>query len=159
MDERYLSRGKLKDNGEWITGYYVFQRKRSGAFGQAILELDFDRHLIIDVWGNSCEVIPETVEQCTGLTDKNGRLIFTGDILHIKTGKGWSCPVGTDVYYKVVFTEFNIECYSCTEYIGFMAERSSGRLSSIYYIVTCYGAEAIGNIHDNPELLQRSDEK
>ena len=102
---------------------------------------------------------PETVEQCTGLTDKNGRLIFTGDILHIKTGKGWSCPVGTDIYYKVVFTEFNIECHSCTEYIGFMAKRSSGSLSSIYYIVTSYGAEVIGNIHDNPKLLQRSDEK
>ena len=58
------------------------------------------------------------------------------------------------IYYKVVFTEFNIQHYSNTEYIGFMAERSNGSLSSIYYIVTSYGAEVIGNIHDNPELLE-----
>ena len=154
MNNRYIFRGKRKDNGEWVTCYYVFQRKRSGVFGQKISELDFDRHLIIDLRGNSHEVIPETVGQSAGLKDKNGKLIFEGDILHIKTGKGWSCPIGTDIYYKVVFTEFNRECYSCTEYIGFMAERSNNCLSSIYYVVTNYGAEVIGNEFDNPELLE-----
>lgn len=56
MNNRFLSRGKRKDNGEWVTGYYVFQRKRSGVFGQKISELDFDRHLIIDLRGNSHEL-------------------------------------------------------------------------------------------------------
>ena len=148
MNNRYLFRGRRKDNGEWVEGY-IFRLKE-----------EFDPMLMLpNKIGKNYEVIPETVGQCTGLKDKNGKWIFEGDILHIKTGKGWSCPIGTDIYYKVVFTEFNIECYSCTEYIGFMAERSSGSLSSIYYIVTRWGAEAIGNIHDNPELLQRSDEK
>ena len=152
MNNRYIHRGKRKDNGEWIEGYLI-QGNRT-----YIVTIEAINYMVVSA---SCmasielvEVIPKTVGQCTGLTDKNGRLIFTGDVLHIKTGEGWSCPVGTDVYYKVIFTEFNIECYSCTEYIGFMAERSSGSLSSIYYIVTRYGAEVIGNIHDNPELLE-----
>ncbi len=119
-----------------------------------ISELDFDRHLIIDLRGNLHEVIPETVVRYTGLEDKNGKLIFKGDILHIRTGKGWSCPVGTDIYYKVVYTKFNIQRYANTEYIGFMAERSNNNLSPIHYVVTTEGAEVIGNIYDNPELLE-----
>lgn len=144
MNNRYICRGKGNpkyNDGEWYYGYLTY---------------DGSDYQIVDSEYGSCKrtVIPETVGQCTSLKDKNGKLIFEGDILHIKTGKGWSCPIGTDIYYKVVFTEFNIKRYSCTEYIGFMAERSSGSLSSIYYIVTNYGAEVIGNIHDNPELLE-----
>ena len=154
MNNRYICKAKRKDNDEWVTGYYVFQRKRSGVFGQIISELDFDRHLIIDLRGNSHEVIPETVGQCTTLTDKNGKLIFTGDILHIKTGKGWTCPVGTDIYYKVVFTEFNEQCNACTEYIGFMADNIHDNEYSIQYLVRAYGAEVVGNVYDNPELLE-----
>ena len=150
MNNRYICKAKRKDNGEWETGFLVITR-----YG-----CSDEQYFIADkMTGYHTPVIPETVGQCTGLKDKDGKLIFEGDILHIKTGKGWSCPIGTDIYYKVVFTEFNIECHSCTEYIGFMAERSSGSLSSIYYIVTSYGAEVISNIHDNPKLLQRSDEK
>lgn len=154
MNNKYICKAKRKDNDEWVTGYYVFQRKRSGVFGQIISELDFDRHLIIDLRGNSHEVIPETVGQCTTLTDKNGKLIFTGDILHIKTGKGWTCPVGTDIYYKVVFTEFNEQCNACTEYIGFMADNIHDNEYSIQYLVRAYGAEVVGNVYDNPELLE-----
>lgn len=146
MNNRYLCKGKRKDNNEWIEGYCV-------CIGEHCYIFSGELGIITINWVQY-EVIPETVGQCTGLKDKNGKWIFEGDILHIKTGKGWSCPIGTDIYYKVVFTEFNIECYSCTEYIGFMAERSSGSLSSIYYVVTNYGAEVIGNIHDNKELLE-----
>ena len=55
MNAGYICKAKRKDNNEWVTGYYVFQRKRSGVFGQKISELDFDRHLIIDLRGNSHE--------------------------------------------------------------------------------------------------------
>lgn len=146
MNNRYIFRGKRKDNEEWIEGYCVCNGEHCYIFSGKLG--------IITINWVPYEVIPETIGQCTTLTDKNGKLIFTGDVLHIKTGKGWTCPVGTDIYYKVVFTEFNEQCNSCTEYIGFMAECSSGSLSSIYYIITNYGAEVIGNVHDNKELLE-----
>ena len=149
MNNRYICKAKRKDNNEWIEGYLVKYNERYYIYYEYADEMCQTGNYL-----SRKEVIPETVGECTELKDKNGKWIFTGDILHIKTGKGWSCPIGTDIYYKVVFTEFNIQHYSNTEYIGFMAERSNGSLSSIYYIVTSYGAEVIGNIHDNPELLE-----
>lgn len=147
MNNRYLYKAKRKDNGEWVCGNLIFRRIWSSEFYVIRVEDNgFDNY-------EEFEVIPETICQCTTLIDKNGKLIFTDDILHIRTGKGWSCPAGIDIYYKVVFTEFNKEHYGCTEYIGFMAERSNGSLSSIYYTVTSYGAEVIGNIHDD-DLLE-----
>lgn len=148
MNNRYICKGKRKDNGEWIEGYYVCNGEHcyifSGKLGIVNKNFYWVRY----------EVIPETVGQCTTLTDKNGKLIFTGDILHIKTGKGWACPVGTDIYYKVVFTEFNEQCNECTEYIGFMADNIHDDEYSIQYLVRAYGAEVVGNVYDNPELLE-----
>ena len=148
-----LFRGKRKDTLEWVEGYYVHI---------PCGRLSRDEHLIQTVKDNGqigqlYEVIPETVGEYTGLTDKNGKngkKIFEGDILHLKAGDGWTCPKGTDVYYKVVFTEFNEEWNSTTEYIGFMAENEYGSLSSIDYHIREHGATVIGNIHDNSELLK-----
>lgn len=67
---------------------------------------------------------------------------------------GWACPVGADIYYKVVFTEFNEQCNACTEYIGFMADNIHDDEYSIQYLVCAYGAEVVGNVYDNPELLE-----
>ena len=100
------------------------------------------------------EVIPETVGQYTGLTDKNGKKIFEGDILQVITGDGWSCPKGTKVYYEVVFTEFNPENATWSEYIGYMAKMERGALRSLANVIRRYDAVVVGNIHDNPELLK-----
>lgn len=104
MDGRFLCKGKRKDNNEWVTGYYVFTRKSLDVFDQMISEFNFDRYLIIDLRGKLHEVIPETVVHCTGLKDKNGKLIFTGDILESRASENkedWKnglLPFRTEVF-------------------------------------------------------------
>ena len=147
MDERFLYRGKRKDNGAWVTGYYVFTRKSLGVFEQIISEFNFDRHLIIDLRGKLYEDIPETVGQCTGLKDKNGKLIFKGDILESRASENkenWE-------KWVVTFSDGS-----------FCFEREIPRKRKYKYEqnllgidnIELYGLTVIGNIHDDKELLE-----
>lgn len=98
----------------------------------------------IFVCEEECEVIPETVGQYTGLTDKNGTKIFEGDICRFREwSKGDMCWFGK-VHYEhqqfLISGEKNKECES-----SFVLAMSRFIPENI---------EVIGNIHDNPELLE-----
>ena len=128
-----LFRGKRVENGEWVFGSYGFEPRRKGAFGQTINDLDHERHYIVskknyEYW----EVAPETVCEYTGVTDKNGKRIFEGDIL----------SDGDDAY-KVRFED------------GIFWADDSHYTTDLFTAVHMAKInEAIGNIHDNPELLE-----
>ena len=152
-----LFRGKRADSGEWVYGDLL----HPDIYGNGYSIEDFTKEK------NNCfDIIPESISEFTGLTDKNGKKIFEGDILHFKTYQGddFACPVGTDVYYRVLFGRCNPDMDTLTEYVGFWALGKNYDEDDLYecgnsisYLVDSHGACVIGNIHDNPELLGGED--
>lgn len=79
------------------------------------------------------------VEQCTELKDKNGKLIYEGDIVHYI--KHTNLGLGGDRYAEVFWWD-NVQ--------GFAIETSYGD----YYGLDDFEIEVVGNIHENPDLLK-----
>ena len=133
-----LFRGKRVDNGEWVYGAYYKQEYVYGDEKVAHCIITTKDVLSNDLWLDYEEVIPETVGQFTGLTDKNGKKIFEGDIVDILT----------ENEERGVIT-YNDGCF-IVEADGFI----------ITFIDHLYGTdvEVIGNIHDNHELLKGEEE-
>ena len=73
MKRQILFRAKRSDNGEWVYGNLI----DSDSIVGKIVEFDGE-YFIPEFW---YKVVPETVAQFTGLTDKNGTKIFDGDII------------------------------------------------------------------------------
>ena len=128
MNDRYLFRGKRKDRQGWIEGDLVHTRMTTQGVVTEIYTLDM-----------SYEVDPETVGQCTGLKDKNGKLIYEGDIV-----KGLF-NFGLEIMSVCTFKDgaFGLTAKQCGEY-HFSAFTS---ICNVKY-------EVIGNIRDNPELFE-----
>ena len=94
------------------------------------------------------------IEQCTGLKDKNDRSIYEGDIIlsNIEYGGTYFVIVG-DVrgycYDAVAFEEYE-------KYLKLGKETFGGLSGSAFHIITDHGpCEVVGNIHENPELLEK----
>ncbi len=128
MNDRYLFRGKRKDGQGWIEGDLVHTRTTTQGVVTEIYTLDM-----------SYEVDPETVGQCTGLKDKNGKLIFEGDIV------------------KGLFN-FGLEIMSVCTFkdgaFGLTAKQCGAYHFSAFTSICNVKYEVIGNIRDNPELLE-----
>ena len=126
-----LYRGKRKDNGEWVEGYYVHAPVRTNV--QCIDDYVI-KHLIITSEGLIYEIIPETLGQYTGLNDKNRKNVFEGDILNCCSFSG-TVFENDVVYWSDLFLMFKVSKHCLY-----------GDSEQEY--------EIIGNIHDNPELLK-----
>lgn len=144
---KILFRGKRKDDGEWIYGDLVCGDMICGNLTD-----------VEDALGTYCnevpyvgfvDVIPETVGQYTGLTDKDGKKIFEGDIIaeyNVIRSKE------VDRYLTV---EFHVDrggwypfatgdgCGCCEDVM--LTPCDDGHVIRV---------EVVGNIHDNPELAE-----
>lgn len=136
-----LYRGKRLDNGAWVEGFYLeFNMPFKHNNESCIQTLKQDGHLdfmhIVD---------PDTVGECTAMRDKNGKLIFEGDVC--KACLNPEICTAT-VKYRDNIASFVMECNE-TEILLFVdmmvAKNSVGDAVWVEYI---------GNVHDNPELLE-----
>ena len=155
-----LFRGKRVDNGEWVEGFYIEDRwgDAEGKEIHGILQDRIHPPFIAD-W-IPVRVQKETVGQYTGLTDKNGKKIFEGDIVRITTtvktdwikdeNGNYKEPKRTDC--AIVQHDKNTGGYKLKVYNKGIYKRIAK--FDLVHIGYYYGAEVIGNIHDNPELLK-----
>lgn len=140
-----LFRGKRVDNGEWVYGTYG----RHTSFDAMIIDrpyLDSNGDLTaLNFW----TVNPETVGQYTGLTDKNGVKIFEGDI--VKEYKTKDKVKGV-----VKFGEYQSGINKYADDLGFYVEWTTENflIQELGYWCRKNMLEVIGNIHDNPGLLE-----
>ena len=146
-----LFRGKRIDNGEWVEGAYCKHDTVKICFSS---DDPKTKHLIITDgfcdWGfepplTGCEVDPETIGQYTGLTDKNGKRIFEGDIV-AQSWYDFNEPTDDsfgEVVYVVGDCSFSVLDSNKNEIT------SLGQGFSYHWEI-----EVIGNIHDNSELLK-----
>ena len=126
-----LFRGKRVDNGEWAYGDYWHLPEKNF---YCISDKEFNR-----------KVDPETVGQFTGLTDKNGKKIFEGDI--IKIISDYDYP--DDYRISKVYVYNGVFCVDFRYY-----DFDSTALAFLVDYIPDGDFEVIGKIHDNPELLE-----
>jgi uncharacterized phage protein (TIGR01671 family) len=154
-----LFRGKRIDNGEWVEGFY-----------EQTYTYDTNKQLHRILWNDEqtktafcADIIPETLGQFTGLTDKNGKRIFEGDIVrnekHYYNGVVCFERIGNDggIGLNGYFIK-EIDIYGDFD----DQEIDYDTKEKFYECNRCIDLkqlEVIGNIHDNGELLtsERSD--
>ena len=141
MNNRYLCRAKRIDNREWVEGFLV--KKHGLFFIYDIINSDTCRQ-------SNYDVDPSTICQCTGLKDKNGKLIWENDIIKYHFG---------DVYAPIKYGEYQ-SCFdsASTGHIGFYVDwigtKKENMRKDLGYWINMISAEVVGNIFDNPELLE-----
>ena len=113
-----IFRGKTVCDGDWVYGGITWNPSRKKVF-------------IHTKWDED-EVVPETVGQYTGLTDKNDTKIFEGDIVKVE-----------NALVKGIFA---------VEYMTMIASFIVSR-GGRYFLGGC-NSEVVGNVFDNPELLK-----
>ena len=149
MNDRYLYRAKRTDNEEWINGDLIttpFIRNETQENIPYIIDItkaDYDCFEDLSEGNGIFEVEPSTICQCTALKDKNGKLIWENDICRrilLPTKR-------IETNFRIAYVPYKC-CLSAIDLDGSNITFLSD------YINNQYEVEVIGNIFDNPELLE-----
>lgn len=139
MEDRHLFKAKRVDNEEWVIGFYAHIYKKHYIYTGQIIHGG-----LYDI-AERFEVDPSTICQCTGLKDKNGKLIWENDIIECKDGKhNFQTQIEWDAY--------------CAGFIFQDTQTSAVSLDTITANGLYSESKVIGNIFDNKDLLE-SEEK
>ena len=139
MNDRYLYRAKRTDNGEWVEGCLLVLDDETYRIVTSCLQGNEEHLLQVCAY----EVDTSTICQCTGLMDKNGKLIWENDVI-----EAWSqgrCATGK-IKHRIDGTWIMYPAWQNGE-MWYLLPNDDG-------ITT---VEVIGNIFDNKELLERED--
>lgn len=134
MENRFLFKAKTC-NGEWVIGF---------------LHCKDVKWYISNKEGSpyAFEVRPDTICQCTGLTDKNGNLIWESDIIK---------DLFSDVCAQIKYGSYQ-SCFDSTKtehvgfYVGWSGKYTKRYRKDLGYWINMVDAEVVGNAFDNPEL-------
>ncbi len=152
MEREILFKGKRIDNGKWAEGDLIIfgiDTHIVPICGEiSVIEPQDNKDCDYRISLQSHAVDFETVCQYTGLTDKNDRKIFEGDIVKYHFGEAVA-PIKFGSYQS---------CFDSqqTEHCGFYVDWKTKRnyRKDLGYWVHMVDAEIVGNIYDNPELLK-----
>lgn len=143
MEDRYLFKAKRISDGEWVQGYLFDDGFENGRIFICGLVIEKYNGTACDDWNvtgiDFCEVDPSTICQCTGLKDKNGKLIWENDIVRDEYGNFYKAFWQNDYY------QFSFCAKTGVFPIGAKWNLWSFKSSEI---------EVVGNIFDNKELLE-----
>ena len=155
-----LFRGKDKNDGTWFEGFFVKQ----GDDAYLFTEGQVNRGIGTNGWLNCCQmysVIPETIEQYTGLKDKNGQRIFEGDVVRWTSENTYL--TSNYVYDRRAYGYGSVLIVTALK-SGFTLRpikdnapdipNANCKLDNYTFWNHHNQLEVIGNIHDNPELLK-----
>jgi len=132
-----LFKGKRVDNGEWLEGFLFVRQKKT-------YYIQSDSFML--------QVTPETVCQFTGITDKNGKKVFEGDIMksiHFKEGRKTHYLNHIVSWSERLNGWFAVNTHNKTD-----SWEVAGNIQ--LFVFTRHGLypfEVIGNIHDSHKLL------
>lgn len=124
MKDRYLFKAKRLDNEEWVQGCLMYDNRDE--MYRIITEISYSTGTCLTT-DNAPRIDKSTICQCTGMKDKNGNLIWENDILKYE----WDRT-------RIDFIKYQAPIFTYSKTMRWSLQQD----------------EVIGNIFDNPELLE-----